>query len=456
MNTVARELVLRVPSLRLRRHLRPHPNLTLVVAAMAGALAATSVTVPASAATHHAVRLRPAFFGLHDASQLAYGRVAFGATRLWDDHVTWRDIETSPGHYDWSRLDSLVTGAQQHGVRVTLVLGMTPSFYAADRSLPPTTLAHFTDYVRAAMQRYRDFNGRRGIESYQVWNEGNVSTFWTGSPHQLAVLTRLVDQVRDQVDPGATVVAPSFATRLRGEREWISAYQGQQVDGLPVWRHYDVNALSLYPRASYGRRTGGPEDVIRMLHQVRSRLHVAGVPGGVPIWATEINYGVRSGAPGTSAAEPISQRRQVANVLRTYLLGAARGLARVYWYRYDWGRMVDGQTLGNTLLSDPDDWSRVSPAGRALHTVERWMRGRLVAERGHRWPCERGHRGTYTCTVRHGRHVRTILWNPRHTVRVHVRGVDSRENQRGRTTAMGGGSATVKVGYRPVMLARHR
>jgi hypothetical protein len=436
-------------------HVGHRPPLTPLVAG-AGAMAVLVPVLAVPGAEAAPIRVHARYFGMHDGSRLAYDHLTFGSLRIWDAGGTWRDIETSPGKYDWRHLDSLVTAARDHGVRVMLVLGMTPSFYADSPSLPPSDLARFTDYVRNVMKRYRDFHGRRGIESYQVWNEGNVGTFWTGSPHRLAELTRIVDRVRNRIDPGATVVAPSFAVRLPGQRRWISAYQKQRVRGHHVWRYYDVNALSIYPKASYGDRTGAPEDAYRLLRRVRSRMDNAGVPRHVPVWATEVNYGVKSSEQGAVPADPISPSRQAANVLRTYLLGAARGLARVYWYRYDWGRVVDGQTIGNTLLTDPDDWSRVTPAGRAIRTAERWLTGRLVVEPGHRRPCARGHRGTYTCTVRHGPHVRTILWNPHHRVQVQVRGAMRRVDEHGRVTPMSGRTTTVRVGYRPVMFERRR
>jgi hypothetical protein len=407
----------------------------LVVGAQSPATAASTTT---------RVHVSDRFFGIHDGSGLAYGRVGFGSVRLWDAQVTWSDIETSPGVYDWSRLDSLVRMAQEHHTQVTLVLAMTPSFYAASRSSAPDDLRHYRDYVRAVMTRYRSFEGQRGIIDYQVWNEGNVQTFWTGTPHQLAELTRIVDQVRNQVDPAATVVAPSFAVRLHSQRRWLSRYVSQHVAGRPVWHFYDVNALSLYPMATYGDRTGGPEDAVAMLGGVRRRLAGAHVPDSMPLWATEINYGLPSGAPpGHLAATPISEDRQAANVIRTYLLAAAAGVSRVYWYRYDWNELPassGGGTLGNTLLSDPLDHSVVTPAGAALTTVERWLRGRLVGTHG-RAPCAADSRGTYTCTVRHHGGTRTILWNPFRQVTVDVpgRGADAR-------------TAKLTIGYHPVMV----
>ena len=430
--------------------------LTAGVAAAAAALSLTTAAPSAVAATGtravQGIQVSPAFFGLHDGSMAAYDGLTVGSVRLWDAGVQWNQVETSPGVYDWGRLDSLVSAAQAHGTEVTLVLAMTPSFAGPAANLPPTDLADYAAYVRAVMARYRDFNGSRGIAAYQVWNEGNVRTFWEGTPADLARLTQVVDQARDQVDPAATVVAPSFAVRLAGQQRWISAFESQTVAGRHVWRYYDANGLSLYPMATYGDRPGGPEDAMRLLGQVRGLLADAGVPATKPVWATEINYGLKSGAPGQLSAVPVGEGRQVANVLRTYLLGASRGLDRMFWYRYDWGRLPESQgggTLGNTLLTTPGQWHEVTPAGEALATAEDWLSGRLV-DAGATRPCARDRRGTFTCVVRYSGGTRTIYWNPQRQVTVQVRGAVSRQGQNGLTTPMSGKLSRVTVGFRPV------
>lgn len=436
-------------------------RLTAVVAAVAASAAALSLTAAAPSALAatgtptravDGIRVSSAFFGLHDGSMAAYDGLAFGSIRLWDAGVEWRQVETSPGTYDWSRLDTLVRAAQAHGTEVTLVLAMTPSFDGPAGNLPPTDLADYASYVRAVMTRYRDFEGSRGIAAYQVWNEGNVPTFWQGTPADLARMTRVVDQVRDQVDPDAAVVAPAFAVRLAGQQRWIRRFVAQKVGGRPVWSYYDANALSLYPMPTYGDRLGGPEDAIALLGQARGLFADAGMPATKPVWATEINYGLKSGSPGRLSAEPVSEGRQVANVLRTYLLGASRGLDRVFWYRYDWGRLPDSQgggTLGNTLLTTPGQWDDVTPAGDALVTAEDWLSGRLV-DAGARTPCAHDRHGTFTCVVRYAGGTRTIYWNPHRQVTVQVRGAVSRQSQSGETTRMAGRISRVKVGFRPV------
>ena len=84
------------------------------------------------------------------------------------------------------------------------------------------------------------------------------------------------------------------------------------------------------------------------------------------------------------------------------------------------------------------------------------MDGRLVSAPGHARPCSRDRKGTYTCLVRHGSRLRTILWNPQHRVRVQVRGVIAREDQDGRPVTRRSGTDVLRVGYRPVMVETSR
>ena len=401
-----------------------------------------------SAQASGSVRVSSRFFGLQDGSQESYQHLSYGSLRLWDAQVTWQDIETSPGVYDWSHLDSYVTNALQHGTEVTIVLAMTPTFYATANNLPPTDLAAYRAFVRAMMTRYEDFNGQQGIATYQVWNEGNVPYFWQGTPQQLAQLTQIVWQERNVYAPTARVLAPSFAVRLPYQRAWVSQYLSQMVGGRQVWHYVDATAFSLYPSATYGDRIGGPEDAMALLQLTKARLADAGVPASLPIWATEINYGVNS--QGT-AATPIDEQQQVANVIRTYLLGSARGLARMFWYRYDWGQ-VPGGTLGNTLLSVPGSPDQITPAGEAFATAQQWLQGTLVAAHGHH-PCYRDHHGTYTCVVRYAGGRRTIFWNPDHRVRVPVpRNARTLQTARGARSAVSSRKASLRVSYLPVMV----
>ncbi|WP_151083191.1 hypothetical protein [Nocardioides cynanchi] len=415
----------------------------------------TALGVPLSAfapAEANNVRIAHTLFGVHDSSLLSHSHVHDGSVRLWDVGVQWRDIEKSPGVYDFARLDQLVTAAQAAHESVTMVLAMTPSFYApATPTDPPGKLQHFTDFVSAVMHRYRSFHGKRGISSYQVWNEANISTFWTGSMTQMAKLSKIVHDVGNRVDPQATIVSPPMVTRLGYQLDWLKKFYGMKLGGTPVWKFYDALGFSLYPLPTYGGRPGGPEDSMRQLGQVRSRLRSDHVPASVPIWNTEVNYGLQTGSLGGTPATPISSAKQASYVARTYLLNAAARVKRVYWYRYDLGAFSSGATLANTLLSQPGSPSVVTPAGRAFALVQKWMHGSLVGSGSHA-PCAKDRHGTYTCVVKDSSGTRRIYWNPNRKGRVRLAS-SARHAQTilGAVSKVKGGSR-LTVNYRPVMV----
>jgi hypothetical protein len=128
--------------------------------------------------------------------------------------VTWREIETAPGQYDFGRLDALVDQAEQHDSDVLLVLGQTPTFHAKDRrprasteqgpSSPPEMSA-WTKYVHTVAKRYA---GRPVI--LQVWNEANVSGFWSGTQQEMADLTKAAHDALEGITPRPTLVAPAL------------------------------------------------------------------------------------------------------------------------------------------------------------------------------------------------------------------------------------------------------
>ena len=84
--------------------------------------------------------------------------------------------------------------------------------------------------------------------------------------------------------------------------------------------------------------------------------------------------------------------------MRTYLLSAAAGLRRVFWYRYDLQSL-----FANTYLTKgaPASAGTLTPAGQAFFRIQRWMKGTLVGTSTAR-PCAHDKHGTYTCVVRYG------------------------------------------------------
>ncbi|HEX7188868.1 MAG TPA: glycosyl hydrolase, partial [Actinomycetes bacterium] len=392
------------------------------VLAVAMALGLAATVLPAQPADA-AMRVKGRMFGMTDFDPSTFPQAPVGSVRLWDSGVSWREIETSPGVFDFSRLDVAVSTARNRGADVLIVLGQTPKFHAVRpgaaslygpgaSSAPRIT--PWKRYVRKVAERYRG----RGVD-YQVWNEANVSGFWSGSHAKMAELTKVTSKVLASADPKASLVAPAMATRLSGQRAWLRTFYSQRTGGARVGRWVDIVSLNLYPLSQ-----DGPETSMTLLSASRTMLRSLGVTK--PIWNTEINYGLQTGGGGV--ARDISRKREASLVARTYTLNAANGVKRVFWYAWDL------QKLANTQLTEPD--GDLTKAGRTYSVVQGWLKG--TNARG----CSRSARGTYTCTFSYKDGVKRVYWNPsrRATIRT-VPSATRLEFMTGGTDRVGGGKS---------------
>ncbi|MDQ1667995.1 MAG: polysaccharide biosynthesis protein PslG [Actinomycetota bacterium] len=342
--------------------------------------------------------IEPTFFGVHDHDPVGdtaagWPDAPVGSLRAWDAGVTWRDLEPAPGVFNFSRLDAMVDTAESHDSDVLLVLGQTPAFhaknpnatafYGAGASSAPKLKAWKT-YVRKVAKRYA---GRPVI--LQVWNEANVSGFWSAGPQEMATLTKAAYDVLANIKPRPTLVSPALVTRLATQQKWLNDFYAITVDGQPIANYVDVVSLQLYPLPD-----GTPASSMELLSQMRKALTSHGVGVDKPIWNTEINYGL-TGKP----VDPAPKAEQIMNVVATYLLNAANGISRVYWYGWDQQQIV------NTLLVQPDLATR-TPAGDAFVRMRKWMLGAKVTS------CKTDANGTYACTLEGPKGTSTVFWNP--------------------------------------------
>lgn len=113
---------------------------------------------------------------------------ATGARWLRVD-VDWSIVEQERGKRDWSVPDRVVTAAVARGFKMILVAAYTPTWArplgTTDKWAPDPAL--FADFAGAVARRY----ARKGIHTFQVWNEPNIQGFWHPLPEP-AVYTVLL------------------------------------------------------------------------------------------------------------------------------------------------------------------------------------------------------------------------------------------------------------------------
>lgn len=341
----------------------------LLAAAIAAALVLPLAT-PAQAATvkNPAKNLKgtvidDSLFGLHvkDAQLGVWPNIEFGSIRLWDNGTAWTNIETSQGVFDWTNLDNAVTIANQNGMSdILMVLSGTPAWAtnqrnplalpAPDASGVPANMADWDNWVRAVATRYKE-----KIKIYQPWNEANLSTFYTGTPAQMADMTKRAYDIIKSIDPGATVVAPSTGTRLGGPfKKFYPAFLKElKARNWPV----DVWAAHTYPAS-----LGNTNDRQELANKWIDMLKVAKAPN-LPLWDTENNYGL--GGPGPENPEQDIDGAKAANwTAMTYLDAIRLGISRVYMYQ--WGPFNDLWGI---------QYNETAPGAQAMDTLQEWIVG---------------------------------------------------------------------------------
>jgi len=258
-----------------------------------------------------------------------------GYRRIWDMRATWQDVNPAPGTWNWSTLAYRISQIRSSGSRVLYVMGMTPAWAAADPSAGDPRWGLGTSSAPANMDTWREYVDRLvsefggSIDAYELWNEANLKTFWTGSVTDLAHMTRIAYDVIQAKDPSALILAPSITTRLTssGENFTRAFVPALLAEGLPVegW------SIHSYPDgdADPGERV---RDVRYFQAVMADLLATRPEALNLPLWDTEVNYGVKGPAniPGR-AFTPEEGARLMAS---TFADSQALGIDATFWYLY--------------------------------------------------------------------------------------------------------------------------
>lgn len=327
---------------------------------------------------HHA-----ATTSFYNAAKLTpWPTAPFKTWRLWDAAVAWPNLEPRAGEWNFETLDQAVALAEKHNVEILLTLGQSPAWassrptdtspYAPGWPAEPSRIEDWRRYVHTVATRYR---GR--IKQYEIWNEPNLESFYTGNVDQMIALTQEAYQVLKAVDSSITVVSPSPTGGDSGSlwlKEFFSKGGGNYVDVIGY--HFYVTP-------------DPPERMVPLIREVRAIASDYGLYQK-PLWNTEA---------GWADPKPFPDELAAAYVARSYILNWATGVSRFYWYAWDNDWWI-------SLFMVKPDQETLTPAGIAYREIQKWLEGAQMTH------CNTNFEKTWICQlVRNNDYTAWIVWN---------------------------------------------
>jgi hypothetical protein len=248
--------------------------------------------------------------------------------------VRWNQLQPAAGAPpDFTALDPLVAVAASRGLAVLPVVQGTPAWAGdGDQTSPPADPAAFGAFMTALVARYgpdgtlwaeRPDLPRLPIRAWQIWNEPNLTRYWSRQPfaRSYVKLLRAAYAAVHAADPAATVVLAGLPNE-----SWAALRRIYKAGG---GGHFD--AVALHP---YTRR---PRDVVRTIEYGRDVMRKHG-DRKVPIWVTELSWPAAKGKVDNPVGFEVRDKGQALRLGAALVrLKAARhrlGIGRVFWYTW--------------------------------------------------------------------------------------------------------------------------
>jgi hypothetical protein len=271
----------------------------------------------------------------------------------------WSTMQPERGPARLATMDQIVATAAQHGLELVPVVETTPSWAAAQRSNSFSSPRRARDYIaflRILIARYgpdgslwaeRPDLPKQPIRAWQVYNEPNLSRYWSAQPYPRSYRRLLCAAYRaiHQADPAARVVMAGLANY-----SWRAMLRLHRAGVRPC---YDVAAV--HP---FSARPSNSLKITRLNRNVIDRY------GGrrKPLWITELTWPsargkLRDNLVGWEVT-PRVQAERVRTAYALYVRNARRlRLERIFWHTWV---TQDGNS------KTPFDWSglrRLTPQG---------------------------------------------------------------------------------------------
>lgn len=268
----------------------------------------------------------------------------------------WSTIQPeSASAYNWGRYDQIVDSASAHNLKVAGIIDFTPTWARpADcnhaKQCHPADNAAFAKFAQETAARYK----KRGVHTWEIWNEANTENFWKPAPDvkRYSKLLIAASTAIHAVDSEAILISASTAPAETSRQNISPAdfISGLYSSGAKV----SFDAVGVHPYTypllptetavqAWANMTQGPKNI----REIMIKNHDA----SKKVWLTE--FGAPTDGPGPSAQindlNLKSSPSHIDEALQAKSLVEAMKLYRnytwagpIFWYSYqDAGTTTD-------------------------------------------------------------------------------------------------------------------
>ncbi len=341
--------------------------------------------------------------------QQPWPSVPFGSIRLMGNGTAWGEVNTASGVYDWSSLEAWLAKAEAGGQDVLYTFVWVPQWASSNPNDttcrdapgscdPPIDLNAdgtgtdqvWKDYV-TALTAFNKSSTTAHIKFWEMWNEPHNDFSWNGTNAQLIRMVSDAYTIIKASDSDAVVLSPTLGWIDKQALTWASSYLAaggtQYIDGIAlhgyVMQHTDTGV------------TDNPETLTTLLPPYQAMLESFNL-GSKPIFSTEASWSLNGQWGPYSTVLDL----QAAFVSRFYILNAAYGISRLYWF--EWNDVTDG-TLWLPDPTDPSAPGTVLATGVAYRTTYSWLVGKKISkgcsQDGTIWSCSLSGANGYAAEV---------------------------------------------------------
>jgi hypothetical protein len=236
--------------------------------------------------------------------------------------ATWPDLEPAPGVFaqNWLNVYEKLFHELPAGTKVIVDVVDTPQWEtgSSDEHTPPANPQDYAAFVGALAQRWGEH-----VAAYELWNEEDSPTWWTGAPNPTAYtqLLRATYPVLKAAEPKATVVLGGLTGNDYPFLEQVYKAGGKgYFDAVGVHTDTACNIVSPY---SFLREMDGRmiPDSFLAYREVHAVMLANG--DNSPIWMTEMSWRTTDatcseGVFAGQKAEGVTQAQQAAYLAQAY------------------------------------------------------------------------------------------------------------------------------------------